>query len=267
MPGRERLSTAAGILNFSAAGDRLGANERRPGMSDHFEIIILLGRPAAGKSEIIDHLKKTPLPERLARYHIGKFEEIDDFPMLWTWFEEDVLLEKVMGKPRVHSDSDGYFLHPYQWDLLIERISFEYRKKLRDAGYAETVTTIIEFSRGTEHGGYASAFRHLSPAILDKAAVLYIDVPWEESRRFNPNRPDSILEHGLPDAKLERLYKETDWPEFRGSDPGFVAFAGRRIPYAVFANMPEKTDKPAVLAAHLEEVLGRLWSLRREVRP
>ena len=240
--------------------------------TDGFEIIVLIGRPAAGKSEVIDYLKKTPLEERLTRFHIGRFEEIDDFPMLWTWFEEDAILEKIMGKPRIHSDADGYFLHQHQWDLLIERISLEYDKKLRDEGYAGNVTTIIEFSRGTEHGGYASAFRHLSPAILDKACVLCIDVPWEESllknrRRFKPKRPDSILEHGLPDAKLERLYKEVDWTDFKGTDPGFIPFAGRRIPYAVFDNMPEKTDKPEVLGAHLEDVLNRLWSLRREVRP
>jgi hypothetical protein len=240
-------------------------------MREHFEILILLGRPASGKSEIIDHLKKTPVEERLRRFHIGRFEEIDDFPMLWTWFEEDAILEKVMGRPRVHSDSEGYFLHQHQWDLLIERISLEYQKKLRDPGYAEAVTTLIEFSRGTEHGGYESAFRHLSRAILDQAGILYVDVPYEESlrknrRRFNPDRPDSILEHGLPDAKLERLYKDVDWERFKGNDPGFLHLSGRRIPYAVFDNMPEKTDQPAVLGAHLEDVLAKLWTRRQEVR-
>ncbi len=127
-------------------------------MPEHFPIIILIGRPASGKSEVIDYLKKTPMEERLARFHIKALDEIDDFPMLWTWFEEDAILEKIMHKPRVHSDSDGYFLHPYQWDLLIERISLEYQKRLRDKDYAETKTTLIEFSRGSEHGGYASAF-------------------------------------------------------------------------------------------------------------
>ena len=83
-------------------------------------------------------------------------------------------------------------------------------------------------------------------------------MPYEESlrknrRRFNPERPDSILEHGLPDQKLERLYKEVDWERFKGSDPAFLHFGGRRIPYAVFDNMPEKTDKPEVLGPHLEE--------------
>jgi len=241
-------------------------------MNDRFEIIILIGRPASGKSEIIDYLKKTPEPERLRRFRIGPFEEIDDFPMLWTWFEEDAILEKILGRPRLHTDADGYFLHQYQWDLLIERLSLEYRKRTRDAGPAGRVTTLVEFSRGSEHGGYESAFRHLSAEILDTACVLYVDVPYEESlrknrRRFNPARPDSILEHGLPDAKLERLYKEVDWDHFRGDDPGWLHFSGRRLPCAVFDNFPEKTDRPEVLGAHLEEALSGLWARRLEVRP
>ena len=38
-----------------------------------------------------------------------------------------------------------------------------------------------------------------------------------------------------------------------------------RVPYAVFDNMPEKTDKPEVLGAHLEEVCSRLWGIRQSL--
>jgi hypothetical protein len=66
---------------------------------------------------------------------------------------------------------------------------------------------------------------------------------------------------------LERLYKEVDWERFKGNDPDWIDFSGHKIPYAVFDNMPEKTDRPEVLGAHLEEVLNRLWAIRQEVRP
>jgi len=42
--------------------------------------------------------------------------------------------------------------------------------------------------------------------MLKSAAILYVNVSFSESlrknrKRFNPNKPDSILEHGLPDEK------------------------------------------------------------------
>ena len=237
-------------------------------LKNNFDIIILLGRPASGKSEIIDYLKKTSVEERLQRFHIGKFEEIDDFPMLWTWFEEDAILEKILKKPRINTDKDGYFLYEYQWHLLIERISMEYSKIIRDnKNYHNEYTTIIEFSRGSEHGGYKVAFPHLSDEILRKAGIIFIDVSYEESkrknrRRFNPERPDSILEHGLPDEKLEKLYKEVDWAEISSEDSEYITIKNHKVPYSIFDNEPEKTDKPEILGQHLEEVLNKLWELR-----
>jgi hypothetical protein len=237
-------------------------------MTSTFPTLILIGRPAAGKSEIIDFLKKTPEAERRRRFHIGKFHEIDDFPMLWAWFEQDAILEKVLKAPRMMTDAQGYFLHEYQWHLLIERISLDYGKFLRDhEGDTDPPTAILEFARGSQHGGFRAAFEHLSPAILESAVILYISVPYEESlrrnrRRFNPQRPDSILEHGLPDEKLEILYRDSDWESIAAGDPDFVHIRDRKVPYAVFQNHPEKTDDPTKIAPHLEEVTGRLWVLR-----
>lgn len=232
----------------------------------NFDVIILIGRPASGKSEIIDYLKKVSDEERRERFRIKKFDEIDDFPMLWTWFEEDAILEKILDKPRIHTDKEGYFLYEYQWHLLIERISMEYRKRLRDKDYHDEFTTLIEFSRGTEHGGYKTAFKHLSEEVLKKAGIIFINVTYEESlrknrRRFNPERPDSILEHGLPDEKLEKLYKEVDWEEVSAADPQYIDIKGIKVPYVVFENMPEKTDDPAKIGPHLEEIAQKLWDV------
>ncbi|MGA2505492.1 MAG: hypothetical protein ABSG01_15530 [Anaerolineales bacterium] len=255
---------------------------------DIFDILLLIARPAAGKSEIIDYLKDLPLEERRRRFHVGSLDEIDDFPMLWTWFEEDALLFK-MGHPRLYTDSEGYFLRPYFWDLLIERIGLEYQKKQRDRSTArrvvrppgrhtddvsrqcflssESSTTLIEFSRGREHGGYRRAFSHLSAQILERTALLYVDVSWEESlrknkKRFNPGKPDSILEHSLPDAKLERLYKETDWAELTRDDPHYLSVNGIRVPYAVFDNSDDVTTRRGdALGSRLEEVFSALWTL------
>jgi hypothetical protein len=237
------------------------------GEKSTFDILLLIARPAAGKGEVIDYLKQVPLEERIRRFHVGKFEEIDDFPMLWTWFEEDQLLEQ-MGHPRLHTDPDGNFSHHYLWDLLIERIGLEYRKKLRDnPDYHQAFTTLIEFSRGTEHGGYKSAFSHLLPQMLPKLAVLYIDVTWEESlrknrKRFNPDKPDSILEHSLPDSRLEHLYKEVDWNEVSSGDLHYLTIQGARVPYTVFDNADDvTTQRGPALGERLAGVLNKLWIL------
>ena len=193
----------------------------------------------------------------------------DAWKHVWTWFEEDAILEKILKKPRIHTDKDGYFLYEYQWHLLIERISMDYSKKLRDhEAYHSEYTSLLEFSRGSEHGGDKAAFQHLSEEILRKAALVYIDVSYQESkrknrRRFNPNKPDSILEHGLPDEKLERLYRDVDWEEVSRPDPHFLTIKGYQVPYVIFHNEPEITDKPQELGAHLEEILQKLWELRQ----
>jgi len=233
-----------------------------------FDIIILNGRPASGKSEVIDYLKMVTDEERERRFHIGKFDEIDDFPMLWTWFEEDEILENIFHKPRIYSDKDGYFFHKYFWHLLIERISIDYSKKIRDdSNYHDHTTSIIEFSRGTEHGGYKEAYKHLSDDILNKAAIFYIDVSFEESvrknrNRFNPDKPDSILEHGLPDSKLKRLYGEVDWEDFIGYDPEYITIKSHRVPYVVFHNEPDiTTERGDKLGIVMEKLFRKLWEI------
>jgi len=239
---------------------------------NHFDILILLGRPASGKSEIMDFLNKTGPVERCERFHIGQIDMLDDFPMLWVWFEEDAILEKIMGQPRMHSDAEGYFLHRHQWDLLIERICMEYDKHQRGfKDYHAEHTTLIEFSRGSEHGGYRSAFQHLSEQVLKRAAILYVNVTYEESlrknrRRFNPERPDSILEHGLPDSKMEKLYRHIDWEEASSGHPQHLNLNGIHLPYVVFENIPEKTDDFTKLAPALESALNELWKLYTATR-
>ncbi len=233
-----------------------------------FDILMLLARPAAGKSETMAYLKQTPLAERIQRFHIGQIDEIDDFPMLWTWFEEDDLLSQ-MGKPRLHSDPGHYFTEVYFWDLLIRRICFEYEKKQRDYPAAgQPMTALVEFARGREHGGWRQAFQHISPLVAARAAILYIDVPWEESlrknrRRYNPERPDSVLQHGLEDEKMERLYKESDWAEVSGgASSGYIPMPGASVPFVVFNNADDVTTPGGEpLGERLESRLSALWSL------
>jgi len=112
------------------------------------------------------------------------------------------------------------------------------------------------------------AFRHLADDLLHRAAVVYVHVSFEESlrknsQRFNPERPDSILEHTVPDEKLTRLYRDDDWATLSAGDSDSLTVRSTRVPYVIFENEDDvTTDKPNLLAARLEAVLGRLWELQ-----
>lgn len=235
-------------------------------MPTHFPILIITGRPAAGKSELIDFLKKCEPRERLRRFHIANFEELDDFLYVWETFEIDDILARH-GKPRLWTDDRLYFTDHFVWNLYIERINLEYRKKIaRDAGYHHGMTTVIEFARGGEEGIH-EALHHLHEDILKNAALMYINVSYEESVRKNRRRArkgeeDSILYHSLPDEKMEFYYRTNDWEKLEARDPGYIVVKGTRLPYAVFENEPEKTLDPALIGRELERVASRLWSLR-----
>ncbi len=235
-------------------------------MSERFETIVLIGRPAAGKSETIDYLKQTGEAERAVRFHVGPFVELDDFPFVWDTFEIDDLLEKL-GKPRVFTDRRYYFLGDHVWDLFIERINLEFAKRLaKDPEFTRRQTVLVEFSRGGEDA-FGHALGLLSDEILARAGIVYIDVSYEEScrknrRRFDPKQADSILYHGLPDDKMEFYYRTNDWERLSGGrKSGHIRIRDRDVPFAVFVNEPEQTDDPAKLGRALDHVFTTLWSV------
>jgi len=198
--------------------------------------------------------------------HVGAPVVLDDFPMLWAWFEEDAILEQ-MGHARLHSTPDGYFSGIHLWNVLIRRLCLEY-----DKVRAGDSTVIIEFSRGSEHGGYREALGQLSGSVLGKAAALYVRVSLQDSlrqnrRRFNPDKPHSILEHGLSDDKMDRLYRLDDWDGLDRADPDHLLVQGRRIPAVIFENEDDvTTPRGAALGKRLAACLERLWELRGDIQ-
>jgi hypothetical protein len=85
-----------------------------------------------------------------------------------------------------------------------------------------TATLVVEFARGGPSGaqcpldpphGYRHALSMLSPAVLERAAVLYVWVTPEDSRRRNaerarpgPQGDASILYHGVPERVMVEDY-------------------------------------------------------------
>jgi hypothetical protein len=234
-----------------------------------FPIILLIGRPAAGKSEVIDYLKKLPLTERQQKFHISNFTEIDDFPFIWDWFEEDEILSKH-GKERLHTDKDYYFKDDFLWNVCIEKINLAFQKKIQsEPNFLQDNTVIIEFARGGENG-FAEAFSHLSEEIIKQAAIVYIKVSYEESCRKNRRRArkgeeGSILHHSLPDDKMEYYYKVNDWDKIAPTDSGTIKIKGTDVPYSILPNEPEVTDAPEKLGPALEKTFATLWKIKNNL--
>ncbi len=153
-------------------------------------------------------------------------------------------------------------------------------------------TIVIEFARGGPDGasmplaaplGYAWSLAQLAPQILERAAILYVWVTPEESRkknaaRANPDDPGSILHHGVPLEVMLSDYGCDDigWLVESSDQPGTVRVDahGRvfHLPIARFDNRVDKTSfvrddpsrwKPEAVRALHEGLAAALGELAR----
>lgn len=243
-------------------------------MSDLFQHLLVLGRPACGKSEFIDFLKHAPDAMRRRRLHIDRFEEVDDFPWLWEKFQEDAIWEKA-GYERLYTQEympgnpgmapKGAKLFDWCMHKFNDVIARQYLG--RPEFYRDT-TLLIEFSRGGANG-FGRALGTLSPEILERAAIFYIRVSREESWRRNVARyqeklKHSILAHMVPRETYDYFYDTNDWDELTGGRiAGRLDIGGLSVPFVSMNNEPESTDL-AVLEERYAGALGRLWQVRSE---
>lgn len=235
--------------------------------AETFDVLLLLGRPASGKSEFIDFMLQCPAEERARDLKIAPFHVVDDFPILWEKFEEDDLWESL-GRQRLYSKrSDGNYAVTDDglWAFLIGMINRRTVGALsRDHRCRHTL--IIEFSRGGSRG-YADALRGLSPEILSRAAILYVSVSFEESwrrnvARYNEKARGGILTHSVPRDEMQRTYGADDWHTLTDGALGTIPVGDVLVPYATMLNEPESTD-PAELRARYQKALHPLFDLWR----
>lgn len=147
------------------------------------------------------------------------------------------------------------------------RLTFGSKRRRDHLSTGEPVTTLIEFARGSEHGGWMQTFRNLEREAVEHAAILYVNVSYAElprknRKRFNPQRPDSILEHGLSDEKMERTCgRDSDWDVVSGgAKAGRIEIQSKGVPFVVFENEDDVTTPGGeALGQRLESMLGKLW--------
>ena len=243
----------------------------RGALRDGFDVLLLLGRPASGKSEFIDFMERLSAVERVERFRIAPFDVVDDFPILWERFEDDDIWEEL-GRGRLHSvrcNGNYAVADDGLWSFLIDKINRRVEPWLSVSEALARRTLIVEFSRGGSRG-YADALARLSPAILERAAILYVSVSFDESWRRNVARydekaRDGILTHSVPREEMERTYGTDDWATLAGDPQGTLDLRGLSIPYATMDNEPESTD-PVVLGDRYEAALGPLHAAWQRAR-
>ncbi len=203
--------------------------------------LVLLGRPASGKTELIRFLQGLPATERANAYHLGALRVLDDFPLLWEKFVEDDVWE-LLGRGRLHSRrcAENYAVDdPDLWDFLLHRVNAGVLGRPAQPG--ETV--IVEFSRGGPNA-YRRALSLLLPGVLAEGAILYLSVSYQESlrrnrARYQQDRRDDPLTHSVPEEEMARTYREDDWAVLAPAEAGYLTVAGQRVPYVTVRNEPE----------------------------
>ncbi len=219
-------------------------------MKNIFQNLIITGRPACGKSEFIDFMKKTPAEKRATAFHIGNFEEMDDFPWLCELCDSDDARE-AKGEARLYTEKvpEGFNVtKPKLRGSLVAKMNEVMTEKyIKKPEFYKNGTLLIEFARG-QQDNFHDSLNALTKDILTRSVILHILVSFEESYRKNHARykkglEASILSHKVPDKDMYGFFKDNDWLELTGNKPfGYVTLNGVKVPFVTMQNEPELTD-------------------------
>jgi hypothetical protein len=230
-------------------------------MTKHFEHLFVFGRPAGGKSEFIDYMKKCDPAKRLANFYISPFDIFDDYLFLTEIATHEDALE-ALNVPRFMTTrtKDGIaVINDIFWPYAIQRLNVMIKND-------HELTLLTEFSRGAGEWGYKSALTGLKPEILSRCGVIYIKVSYEEALRRNESRyqeklKHSVLAHKCPEHIMEKYYKYDDWLDITQNMPsGKLEINGVNVPFVTMENEPESKDD-AVLETRYGNALKTLWDL------
>lgn len=240
-----------------------------------FDYVILNGRPACGKSEFIDFIKKTDDATREEEYHISNIKEIDDFPWIYEKFIEDDIWESV-GSKRLYSKALGdktYNTTDYGlYDFMMGKLNREIKNNYLCPDFLKNNTLFIEFSRGG-NDAYKRSLNFLDQEILKRSVIFHIWVSFEESKRKNIVRSpgidgeQGILKHKVPKDVIEGYYRDNDWLELAdGKDSGQIEVNGISVPFVTMKNEPE-LPAGEELAVRYKEALDELYMNACTVHP
>jgi hypothetical protein len=140
-------------------------------MNEVFEVMLLLGLPASGKSEIRRFLANLDKETLIKDFHIGDTIHMDDFPYVYLMRRIDSLLEKN-NYQRVFADSEELpFKDPRDWGTLIHLLNEDYydllsKKTVRPVSYTKALFGRIDNAGSKVH--IPQRLANLDPQIIQK---------------------------------------------------------------------------------------------------
>lgn len=256
---------------------------------NHFQNLLIWALPASGKSEILTVLRGLNPAERLQRLHINNPVEIDDYQLVAEWFKNDDIRE-TNNLSRVYTGrrnaEGGGFKTQQQWNHLTMFLNLQYKALLAgNPNIHSDSTVLLECARGGPENasfplpyGYEQVIQVLDNELLRNAAILYVQVSPEESKRrnrarHNPNDPLGTLGHMVPEKVMRDEYgcDDIQWLTSQSKNSGFINVKGINIPIALFNNQDDKTsfirDKNIPLEERQKKINELVNALEQALNP
>ncbi len=238
-------------------------------MKDHFNNLLVFGRPASGKSEFISFMENAEPDKRLKQMHISPFEMYDEYFFIVEVAKMEAIFEKF-GVPRritKHTEDGIVVTDPvcFEYNSEKARLLTEERHK-QEPNYFDAKTRLIEFARSTSPTSYERGLSLLGNPLLENASIIYIKASYAESvrrneARYQEKKKHSFLAHKVPDEALERYFQDDDWATLTKSEShGYITINDTKIPFVTMDNENESKD-PVVLEERYETALNKLFEL------